>query len=195
MATTVPASVREGFAELGEVRLHYVEAGDGPLVVLLHGFPEFWYCWRHQIPPLADAGFRVVAPDMRGYNLSSKPAGVAAYNTGRLARDIRELVRERGADRAHVVGHDWGAAVAWLTAMNHPEVVDRLAILNLPHPRRFVLEGFRRPRQLAKSWYIFAFQPPRLGEWLCRAGGWSFFRWWAFHGARPGAFTDEDIER
>ena len=123
---------------------HYVEAGEGPLVVLLHGFPEFWFSWRFQIPALAAAGFHVVAPDMRGYNLSSRPAGVAAYATDLLAADVRDLIRERGADRAFLVGHDWGAGVAWATATNHPEVVERLAILNGPHPRR-MLRGLRQP--------------------------------------------------
>jgi pimeloyl-ACP methyl ester carboxylesterase len=93
----VGIELREGYAEVGdEVRLHYVEAGDGPLVVLLHGFPEFWFGWRLQIAPLAAAGFRVVAPDLRGYNLSSKPDGVAAYSAGKLAADVRDLIRERG---------------------------------------------------------------------------------------------------
>jgi pimeloyl-ACP methyl ester carboxylesterase len=100
--------------------MHYVEAGDGPLIVLLHGFPEFWYGWRLQIEPLAAAGFRVVAPDMRGYNLSSKPDGVEAYDTDKLAADIRDLIHERGAQSAHLVGHDWGGTAAWATAMNHP---------------------------------------------------------------------------
>jgi epoxide hydrolase 4 len=128
--------LREGYAEVGDVRLHYVEAGDGPLIVLLHGFPEFWFGWRLQIAPLAAAGFRVVAPDLRGYNLSSRPAGVAAYAADRLAGDVRGLIRERGAKSALLVGHDWGGTVAWATAMNHPEVVDRLAILDAAHPRR-----------------------------------------------------------
>src|SRR6201991_2566030 len=98
--------VRDGYAEIGDVRLHYVEAGEGPLVVLLHGFPEFWYGWRRQIAPLAAAGFRVVAPDLRGYNLSSKPDGVKAYSAADLADDVRGLILERGAESAHVVGHD-----------------------------------------------------------------------------------------
>src|SRR5512132_1626432 len=105
--------LREGYAEVEDVRLHYVEAGDGPLIVLLHGFPEFWYGWRLQIAPLAAAGFRVVAPDLRGYNLSSKPDGVRAYGAGELAEDIRGLILERGAERASVVGHDWGGTAAW----------------------------------------------------------------------------------
>jgi pimeloyl-ACP methyl ester carboxylesterase len=153
------------YAELGTVRLHYVERGEGPLVVLLHGFPEFWYGWRHQIEPLAAAGFRVVAPDMRGYNLSSKPRERSAYALPELARDIAELIEERGAARAHVAGHDWGGAVAWATAMYHPRAVERLAILNAPHPRRFKA-ALRDPRQLARSWYMGAFQLPWLPEAL-----------------------------
>jgi pimeloyl-ACP methyl ester carboxylesterase len=187
--------LREGYADLSEVRLHYVEAGEGPLVVLLHGFPEFWYGWRFQIPALAAAGFRVVAPDMRGYNTSSKPPGVAAYDVDRLAVDLRDLIQERGAQAASVAGHDWGAAVAWITAMNHPEVVERLAILNVPHPRRF-LRGLRRPRQLARSWYMFFFQLPWLPERAARAGRWRLFRAWTLGtAARPGAFSARDIDR
>src|ERR1700736_2885825 len=100
--------LREGYAEVGAVKLHYIEAGDGPLIVLLHGFPEFWYGWRLQIAPLAAAGFRVVAPDLRGYNLSSKPDGVAPYAADQLAGDVRGLIEERGAESALLVGHDWG---------------------------------------------------------------------------------------
>ena len=197
MATLADTDLREGFADLSEARLHYVEAGpgSGPAVVLLHGFPDFWYSWRHQIPALAAAGFRVVAPDMRGYNLSSKPAEVSAYEPRRLAGDIRDLIRERGLQRAGVAGHDWGAAVAWVLAMAHPEVVERLAILNVPHPRR-MLEALRRPgRQLAKSWYMFFFQLPWLPERAVRADDWRAFRYGFEHDARPGAFTPEDIDR
>ena len=181
--------IAHSFADLGEVRLHYVEAGEGPLVVLLHGFPEFWYAWRRQIEPLAAAGFRVVAPDMRGYNLSSKPAGVGAYDLDPLAADIRDLIAERGASRACVAGHDWGGAVAWTTAMLHPEVVERLAILNAPHPRRFI-EAMRNPRQLAKSWYMLLFQLPFLPERIGPHG----FRSAFLDDARPGAFTPEDLK-
>src|SRR5262245_35975063 len=123
----------EGFAKVGDVELHYVEAGAGPLVVLLHGFPEFWYGWRRQIAPLVEAGFRVVAPDLRGYNLSSQADGFAGYTADKLADDIRGLIHELGAESALVVGHDWGGTVAWTLAMNHPEVVDRLVILNAAH--------------------------------------------------------------
>jgi epoxide hydrolase 4 len=186
--------LRDGYADLSEVRLHYVEAGEGPLVLLLHGFPEFWFSWRCQISSLAGAGFRVVAPDMRGYNLSSRPSGVAAYDVARLAVDVRDLIHERGAQSACVAGHDWGAGVAWVTAMNHPEAVERLAILNAPHPRRF-LHGLRHPRQLLKSWYMFFFQLPWLPERCVRARRWWLFRFGFRHDARRGAFTAEDIDR
>ena len=129
------------------MNLHYVEAGDGPLIVLLHGFPEFWFGWRLQIAPLAAAGFRVVAPDTRGYNLSSKPEGFEAYAVDLLAADIRGLIGELGAESALLVGHDWGGTIAWTIAMNHPEVVDRLAILNAAHPRR--LSGGTAPPEPA----------------------------------------------
>ena len=191
MTTLEATGLRDGYAELGDVRLHYVEAGDGPLVVLLHGFPEFWFAWRQQIPALAEAGFRVVAPDMRGYNLSSRPADVEAYGTDRLAADVRDLIRERGEGRAFLAGHDWGAAAAWAAAANYPEIVERLAILNAPHPRR-MLQALRRPRQLARSWYMFFFQLPRVPERLLRARRWSGLHR-AFDDARPGAFTQQDI--
>src|SRR5689334_62024 len=128
--------VSEGYADLGDVTLHYVEAGEGPLVLLLHGFPEFWFGWRSQIAPLTAAGFRVVAPDTRGYNLSSKPEDFHAYGVDLLAADIRGFIGELDAESAHLVGHDWGGSIAWTVAMNHPEVVDKLAILNAAHPRK-----------------------------------------------------------
>src|SRR5690349_3758371 len=119
------------------VRLHYVEVGQGPLVVLLHGFPEFWYSWRHQLPALASAGFRAVAPDMRGYNLSEKPPGISSYRIDKLVGDVVGLIQALGEQRAVVVGHDWGGAVAWATALGRPEAVERLIVLNAPHPYAF----------------------------------------------------------
>jgi epoxide hydrolase 4 len=156
--------IEHGFLTVNGVRLHYVEAGEGPLVVLLHGFPEFWYSWRRQIPALAAAGYRVVAPDLRGYNLSGKPAGVAAYGVRTLVEDVRALVSALGAERANIVGHDWGAGIAWVFAMLYPELLERLAVLNGPHPERFS-SALRRPRQLLKSWYMFFFKLPRLPEY------------------------------
>src|SRR3954454_19769379 len=187
----LPADLREGYADIGDQRLHYVEAGEGPLVCLLHGFPEFWYAWRSQIAPLAAAGFRVVAPDTRGYNLSSRPQEVAAYDTGALAEDIGALIRERGAETAMLVGHDWGGTLAWTLAMNHPEVVDRLAILNAAHPRK-LSQGLHHPGQLRRSWYFFFFALPDLPESVVRANNWHFFRHF-LHDATP-AYSPEEIE-
>src|ERR1700730_11227334 len=184
--------LREGYADVGDVSLHYVEVGEGPLIVLLHGFPEFWFGWRLQIKPLADAGFRVVAPDMRGYNLSSKPDDVAAYDTDHLTADIAGLIHERGAQSAQLVGHDWGGSVAWATAMAHPEVVDRLAILNAAHPRE-LSQGLHHPSQLRKSWYFLFFNLPELPETVVHANRWHFFRHF-LRDARP-AYTPEEIDR
>jgi pimeloyl-ACP methyl ester carboxylesterase len=195
MSTTDDLTIgehRHGYAEVGDVRLHYVEAGDGPLIVLLHGFPEFWYGWRRQIEPLAAAGFRVVAPDMRGYNLSSRPEGVHAYDIELLAADIRGFIEQMGDPAALLVGHDWGGSVAWATAMNHPEVVDRLAILNAAHPRK-LSQGLHHPGQLRKSWYFFFFALPDLPESVVKANHWHFFRHF-LSDARP-AFTPEETER
>ena len=182
--------LREGYAEVGDQRLHYMEAGEGPLVVLLHGFPEFWYGWRLQIAPLAAAGFHVVAPDMRGYNLSSKPDGAKAYDTDQLTGDIRDLIHERGASSALLAGHDWGGSVAWATAMAHPEVVDRLAILDAAHPRR-LLQGLHHPRQLQRSWYFFFFATPSVPEQVVRARHWHFFRHF-LRDARP-PYTQQEL--
>jgi pimeloyl-ACP methyl ester carboxylesterase len=186
------SDLREGYSEVDGQRLHYVEVGEGPLLILLHGFPEFWYGWREQIKPLTAAGFRVVAPDMRGYNLSSKPEGVDAYATGPLADDIRGLIQDRGAKSALLVGHDWGGTAAWATGMNHPEVVDRLAIPNAAHPRK-LLQGLHHPGQLRKSWYFFFFDLPELPESVVHADNWRFFRHF-LRDAHP-AYTPEEIDR
>ncbi|HEY3449737.1 MAG TPA: alpha/beta fold hydrolase [Myxococcales bacterium] len=147
----------------GEVHLHCVEAGAGPLVLLLHGFPEFWWSWRFQIPALAAAGFRVVAPDLRGYHLSDQPSRVADYRIDRLVGDVVGLMDALGEKRASVVGHDWGGLVAWAFAMAQPARLRKLAILNVPHPRR-MLKGLLCPRQLLRSWYVFFFQLPWVPE-------------------------------
>jgi epoxide hydrolase 4 len=188
----VGIELREGYADVGDVKLHYVEAGEGPLVLLLHGFPEFWFGWRLQIAPLAAAGFRVVAPDTRGINLSSKPEGFEAYGVDLLADDISGLIGELGADSAHLVGHDWGGSIAWTVAMNHPEVVDRLAILNAAHPRK-LSEGLKHPSQLRRSWYFFFFATPGLPEEVVHLRDWHFFRHF-LHDANP-PYSDEELER
>jgi pimeloyl-ACP methyl ester carboxylesterase len=173
------------------LRFHCVEAGAeaGPLVVLLHGFPEFWYSWRYQIPALADAGFHVLAPDMRGYNETDKPPGIENYRMDVLVEDVVGLIEDAGAKRAVVVGHDWGGAIAWTLAIRHPERVERLVILNAPHPAAFRRE-IRTLAQLRRSAYIFFFQLPWLPEWMLARDEYAFLdRLWRNH---PG-FTAEDI--
>jgi pimeloyl-ACP methyl ester carboxylesterase len=178
---------------VNRVRLHYVEAGVGPLVILLHGFPEFWYSWQHQIPALAAAGFRVVAPDTRGYNESAKPPGVRSYDLDLLTTDVTGLIRRLGQERAIVVGHDWGGAVAWHVALTRPDVVERLIILNAPHPAVFVRE-LRTWAQLRKSWYMFFFQLPLLPELLLRRDDFASLKaTLRTDPLRPGTFTATDI--
>jgi pimeloyl-ACP methyl ester carboxylesterase len=154
------------------IGLHVVQAGpaDRPLVILLHGFPEFWYGWRHQIPYLAGAGYRVWAPDQRGYNLSDKPKGIAAYRSDDLAADVIGLIDAAGRDKAFLVGHDWGAAVAWWTAARYAERIERMVIMNAPHWRVMREHLERNPAQWLKSWYILFFQIPWLPEALGRLG-------------------------
>jgi pimeloyl-ACP methyl ester carboxylesterase len=152
------------FITVNGIRLHYVEEGQGELVILLHGFPEFWYGWRKQIPVLSKK-YRVVAPDMRGYNLSDKPKGIQNYKIEILASDIAALVKALGEEQAIIAGHDWGGAVAWAVATLHPQVVKKLAVLNICHPSEMkkALMGFNLA-QWKKSYYIFLFQLPRLPE-------------------------------
>jgi len=163
------------YATVNGVSLHYVEYGKGPLIVLLHGFPECWYAWRFQLPALAEAGYRVVAPDLRGYNLSDKPKGVAAYRLGCLVGDVKELIQALGEDSAVVVGHDWGGVIAWQLAMSEPQVVKKLIILNAPHPQRY-LEALKTPEQLLRSWYVVFFQLPWLPELMIRGFGFAGLR-------------------
>jgi pimeloyl-ACP methyl ester carboxylesterase len=174
----VPGGVAHRRIDVGGVSLHVVLAGEGegPLVVLLHGFPEFWWSWRYQIAPLVQAGFRVAVPDLRGYNLSEQPPHVEDYSLRNLTADVDGLIRALGGGKAHVVGHDWGAAVAWEFASRYPQRVDRLAILNVPHPQRMVRALLRSPRQAWKSWYIFFFQVPALPELLVQQDDFAFLR-------------------
>jgi pimeloyl-ACP methyl ester carboxylesterase len=153
------------------VRLEALAAGprDAPLVILLHGFPETAWCWRRQFAPLAAAGYRVVAPNQRGYGESDAPRAVRDYGLDPLAADLAALVGALGRERAHLVGHDWGGAVAWWLAATRPESIERLAVINVPHPSAMRRQLLRDPRQLARSWYIFFFQLPGLPErWLRR---------------------------
>jgi pimeloyl-ACP methyl ester carboxylesterase len=152
--------------DVGAVRLHVAQAGQRgrPLVVLLHGFPEFWWSWRYQLPALAAAGFHAVAPDLRGYNRSDRPPRVRDYQLPLLESDIAGLVQALGASRAVVVGHDWGGVLAWSLAQHRSDLVERLVIINAPHPERLRV-GLRRPAQLIASAYLLFFQLPWLPEW------------------------------
>jgi epoxide hydrolase 4 len=174
--------------------LHTVRAGRGQPVILLHGFPEFWYSWRRQIPALAEAGLQVIAPDLRGYNLSDRPTGRDAYRLDVLVEDVAALVRSTGHERAHVVGHDWGGVIAWAFAHRHPEMLDRLVILNAPHP---VIYGrrARRPPQLLRSWYALFFQLPVLPELVLGAADYAAVRWMlTAHPASRHGFPEVDVQ-
>lgn len=150
---------KEGYADSDGVKIHYVTQGKGPLVVLIHGFPDFWYSWREQMPALAEH-FQVVAIDQRGYNLSDKPEKVEDYAMPKLVADVAAVIKHFKQDKAVIVGHDWGGAVAWTFAMMHPEMTDRLVILNLPHPKGLARELAHNPEQQKNSKYARDFQKP-----------------------------------
>jgi pimeloyl-ACP methyl ester carboxylesterase len=183
------------FIESNTVKLHVVVAGDprGRPVILLHGFPEFWYGWRCQIPALASAGFRVIIPDQRGYNLSDKPIGVNAFRVAELSQDILNLLDHLGLEKADIIGHDWGAAIAWNLAINFPRRVEHLVIMNVPHPG--VLWNFlhHSPRQVLKSWYVGFFQIPALPEWLLGLNDHALAQRLLTSSGRPGTFTPADL--
>jgi pimeloyl-ACP methyl ester carboxylesterase len=178
------------------VNLHAAQAGpiDGAPVILLHGFPEYWGGWAKQIPALAAAGYRVWAPDQRGYNLSDKPQGVAAYDIDLLAQDVLGLMDATGRQQVYLVGHDWGAAVAWWVAGKYPERLHKLAILNVPHPAAMVRAVWRSWAQMRKSWYIFFFQLPRLPEAGLRRNGWTNAIRALKGSSRRGTFTPQEID-
>ncbi len=149
----ISGRIEHNFAEHNDVKTHYVSLGRGPLVVLVHGIPEFWYSWRQQIEPLAAAGFRVVAVDQRGFNRSDKPEEREAYATQHVVEDVAAVIRQEGYERGHIVGHDSGALVAWLFATLHPEMTDKLTILSVPHPNAFAEELTANPAQHEASEY------------------------------------------
>ena len=188
---------RSRTVETNGVRLHVVEAGpeDGKLLVLLHGFPEFWYGWHETIAPLANAGYRVVVPDQRGYNLSEKPPDVADYRIDELARDVVGLIDTYGRDEAAVAGHDWGAAVGWWLALHHADRVSELVAVNVPHPTVFERALRNSWRQRRKSWYVLAFQLPKVPEAVMRAGNWRLGVRSLRETSNPGTFGEDDFRR
>ncbi len=177
------------------LRLHVAQAGpeDGPLVLLLHGFPESWLAWRRQLPALARAGYWTWAPVGRGYDTSDKPASLFAYSTDRLAGDVVGLLNTAGRATAHVVGHDWGGVVAWRLAELHPERVERLVIINAPHPTVFRQTLLASPRQLVRSAYAAFFQLPLLPEAVLRARNFQALARGLERSSRPGTFSEADF--
>jgi epoxide hydrolase 4 len=155
---------QHNFISTNGINLHYVSEGAGKLMLMLHGFPEFWYSWRHQIKEFA-SDYHTVALDLRGYNDSDKPAQQSAYQMSELIQDIKGVITGLGYEDCILVAHDWGGAIAWNFAYAYPEMVEKLIVLNIPHPAKFA-QGLRTPEQLLKSWYILAFQIPFLPELL-----------------------------
>lgn len=173
--TDVWDQVEHRYADASGVKIHYAALGQGPLVVMIHGFPDFWYSWRKQMRALADNGYRVAAVDLRGYNLSDKPKGVENYAMPLLVGDIAAVVQAEQVERAVIVGHDWGGSVAWNVAMRRPEITRLLIICNLPHPAGLAREIATNPQQKKNSEYAFDFQKPdahlaispeRLTQWV-----------------------------
>jgi epoxide hydrolase 4 len=176
LAAPAPADElgEEGFADSGGVKIHYVSAGTGSLVVLIHGFPDYHYTWRDQMPALAKH-FQVVAIDLRGYNKSDQPKEVENYAIERLVGDVAAVLKHFKKDKAIIVGHDWGGFIAWTFAMTHPDQTERLVILNLPHPKGLMRELAHNPQQQKNSQYARNFQkedaaknltPERLVLWV-----------------------------
>jgi pimeloyl-ACP methyl ester carboxylesterase len=194
MLASAPVALKHRQVSLGRVRLHCVEAGSGPVVLLLHGFPEFWFSWRHQLPALADAGFHAIAPDLPGYNLSSKPRGVRSYRIEALVEDLVGLIRSTGQQRVFVAGHDWGGVLAWHLAAFHPGCVERLVVLNAPHPAAYFRE-LGHADQRRRSWYVFFFQLPLLPELFVRRKNFAILDAMLRHTMlRPDAFTADDVQ-
>lgn len=168
-AADIESKVTHGYADSSGVKIHYVSLGQGPLVVMIHGFPDFWYTWRDQMEALSDK-FQCVAIDQRGYNLSDKPKGVENYDVRLLVGDVVAVIHALGKEKAIIVGHDWGGLVAWQVALNVPQVTEKLIILNLPHPRGLSRELANNPAQQKNSQYARNFQQPDAASKLTAEG-------------------------
>src|SRR5580698_5706101 len=183
--------LKHDYAEVNGVRLHYVSAGKGPLIIFLHGFPEFWYEWKDQLPEFAK-DHRAVAPDMRGYNLSEKPAGVEHYQMKELVEDVRALAEHLGYKKLVLVAHDWGGGVAWSFAIAHPEYLEKLIIINCPHPAILARELAENPAQQKASQYMLLFRSPQAEQTLA-ANNYAFLvNGILGDGLKTGAFTEAD---
>ena len=190
----IEQSLHHDTVDTNGIKLHYVTQGEGALMLFLHGFPEFWYSWRHQIPEFAK-DYRVVAVDLRGYNDSDKPQAQSAYVMSEFVEDVKGVIEGLGYESCTLVGHDWGGAIAWSFAYTYPELVSRLIVMNLPHPAKFAA-GLKTPQQMLKSWYIAFFQIPFLPEFLIQLNDYRLIEE-AFRGMaiNQSAFTDADIEQ
>ena len=183
------------FLNVNGIRMHVVTAGnpEGRLLIFLHGFPEFWYGWHNQAQYFAERDYFVVMPDQRGYNLTDKPKGIGNYHINVLATDIAELIKALGRDKALIAGHDWGGAVSWRFAAIYPDLVEKMVILNMPHPgvmRRYL---FKQRSQLKKSAYIFFFQLPFLPERKLEEKNNLMLRKGLLAGVKKGVFSEEDL--
>ncbi|GAB3539495.1 epoxide hydrolase EphM [Pontibacter brevis] len=189
--------IREKYYTVNGIRLHVAEAGatDGPVILFLHGFPEFWYGWQKQLEYFAARGFRAIAPDQRGYNTSSKPKGLKAYTLSQLMNDIADLIQQVITRKVYLVGHDWGGAVAWAVAQHYPNLLEKLVILNMPHLEVMQEELRTNSKQRLKSWYIGFFQLPMLPEASSKAFNFKVLERSMVSTAKKGAFSRTDIER
>ena len=194
MSESKTAEIEFDFAQVGGIKLHYAKAGEGEkLILLLHGFPEFWYSWRHQLTDLSDE-YTVVAPDMRGYNLSDRPKDVSEYEIDKLSDDIAGLIQYFGHEKAAVFGHDWGAGIAWAVAGRYPEKVSKLACLQVPPPS--IRKKNQTLKQFFASWYMFFFQLPRLPEWMLTRNDYQKLAVaLKTTTAQKGVFSTEDVEK
>ena len=182
------------FITTNHVRLHYVTQGEGPLMLMLHGFPEFWYSWHHQIPVFAQ-DYKIVALDMRGYNDSDKPQDVSAYRMAELIKDVKGVIQGLGYDQCVLVAHDWGGAIAWQFAYAHPEMLHKLIIMNLPHPAKFQEALRSNPQQILRSWYIGFFQVPMLPELMFQANDYrGIASMFAERATNNSAFSPADLD-
>ena len=179
------------YAEVNGIKLNYATAGKGKLILFVHGFPEFWYEWKNQLTEFG-RDHHAVAPDMRGYNLSSKPAALDQYAVPILVEDLRALAVNLGAQRFTLVGHDWGGAVAWAFAAAHPEMLDKLVIINAPHPAIFLRELRDNPAQQKASQYMLLFRSPQAEQFLSANNYAALVEAVLGEGLKSGSFTEED---